>query len=81
MSYWLVWLFVTLVRQLCSDGLKARHLVITTFAHAETLTAVLTQILRVVRFTRSERSHYTNESFDYVPKIIAIRYMDTTHVP
>ena len=36
---------VTLVRQLCSDGLKARHLVITTFAHAETLTAVLTQIL------------------------------------
>ena len=36
---------------------------------------------RVVRFTRSERSHYTNDSFDYVPKIIAVRYMDTTHVP
>ena len=32
-TYWLVWLFVTLVRQLGSDRLKAR-LVITTVANA-----------------------------------------------
>ena len=34
-TYWLVWLFVTLVRQLGSDRLKARP-VITTVANAQT---------------------------------------------
>ena len=33
-TFWLVWLVVTRVRQLGSDSLKARHPVITTFAHA-----------------------------------------------
>ena len=32
-TYWLMWLFVTCVRQLV---LKARHLVITKIAHAQT---------------------------------------------
>ena len=31
--------------------------------------------------SRDQNDHYTNDSFDYVPKIIAVRYMDTTHVP
>ena len=33
-TFWLVWLVVTRVRQLGSDSLKARHPVITTLAHA-----------------------------------------------
>ena len=37
MIHSLIWLFITGVRQLCSDGLKWRHLVISTFAHAQTL--------------------------------------------
>lgn len=35
-SYWLVQLFVTRARQLDCESLKTRHLVITTFTHAQT---------------------------------------------
>ena len=35
MAYELVWLFVTRVRKLCSESLKARHLVITSFAYTQ----------------------------------------------
>ena len=33
-TYWLMWLFVTRVRQPCSYSLKVQHPVTTTFAHA-----------------------------------------------
>ena len=58
---WLVCLFVTRARQLGSDSLKARHVIIATFAYAQTsdhctrLTRVTTveqeNRLNVVRFT------------------------------
>ena len=35
-KHWLVWLFITFVRQLVSDSMKACHLAIMTFAHAQT---------------------------------------------
>ena len=35
-TYWLVWLLVTRVRQLLFYSLKAHHPIITTFAHAYT---------------------------------------------
>lgn len=35
-TYWLLWLFVTRVRQFGFDSLKALYLVITTIAHPQT---------------------------------------------
>ena len=42
-TYWLMWLFVTCVRQLSPDSLEARHLVITKIAHAQTFDRCLDQ--------------------------------------
>ena len=42
-TYWLMWLFVTCVRQLSPDSLEARHLVITQIAHAQTFDRCLDQ--------------------------------------
>ena len=42
-TYWLMWLFVTCVRQLSPDSLEARHLVITKIAHAQTFDPCLDQ--------------------------------------
>ena len=42
-TYWLMWLFVTYVRQLSPDSLEARHLVVIKIAHAQTFDRCLDQ--------------------------------------
>ena len=43
-------LVVTCVRQLCSDSLKARYLVVAIFAHAQTFDGLVVVTRRVMHF-------------------------------
>ena len=45
-------LFVTCVRQLCSDSLKARYLVVAIFAHAQTFDGLVVVTRRLMHFFR-----------------------------
>ena len=48
MTYWLVRLFVTRVRNLGSDSQKTRHLLITAFAYAQTFDSCVDRTVCVI---------------------------------
>ena len=56
-------LFVTCVRQLCSDSLKARYLVVAIFAHAQTFDGLVVVTRRVMHFFSNRKNRVRVQRF------------------
>ena len=56
-------LVVTCVRQLCSDSLKARYLVVAIFAHAQTFDGLVVVMRRVMHFFSNRKNRVRVQRF------------------
>lgn len=56
-------LAVTCVRQLCSDSLKSRYLVVAIFAHAQTFDGLVVVTRRVMHFFSNRKNRVRVQRF------------------